>query len=84
MTLNPGTPDETILLDIPTWNFEWQLNYPLVEPVTVKRGDTLRIECTWDRSLKYTSEPRYLLFSEGTEDEMCFSTYSFIADKPQS
>lgn len=78
MTLNPGTAEEQVLLDIPTWNFEWQLNYPLVEPVTVKRGDTLRIECTWDRSLKYTDEPRYLLFSEGTEDEMCFSTFSFI------
>jgi len=82
MTLNPGTPDEKILLDIPTWNFEWQLNYPLVEPVQVKAGDNLRIECTWDRSLKYTPEPRYLLFSEGTEDEMCFSTFSFIADEP--
>ena len=82
MTLNPGTPEEQILLDIPTWNFEWQLNYPLVEPVKVQDGDNLRIECTWDRSLKYTPEPRYLLFSEGTEDEMCFSTFSFIADEP--
>ncbi|MFN8052098.1 MAG: YceI family protein [Acidimicrobiales bacterium] len=80
MTLNPGRPDEKVLLDIPTWNFEWQLNYPLVTPVRVKPGDNLRIECTWDRSLKYTPQPRYLLFSEGTDDEMCFSTFSYIAD----
>ena len=82
MTLNPGTPGETVLLDIPVWNFDWQLNYQPVDPVPVKRGDTIRIECSWDRSLRYDPEPRYLVFAEGTEDEMCFSTYTVLPNQP--
>lgn len=82
MTLNPGTPGEKVLLDIPTWNFEWQLNYQPVEPVDVKRGDVLRIECSWDRGLRFDPEPRYIVFAEGTEDEMCFSTYTVRPNRP--
>ena len=76
MTLNPGTPDEKVLLDIPSWNFDWQLNYQPVDPVPVKRGDVIRIDCSWDRSQRFDAVPRYILWSEGTEDEMCFSTYT--------
>lgn len=82
MTLNPGTDDEKVLLDIPTWNFDWQLNYQPVDEVRVEEGDTLRIECTWDRGLRHDPEPRYILFAEGTEDEMCFSTYTLLPDEP--
>lgn len=82
MTLNPGTDEEQVLLDIPTWNFDWQLNYQPVDEIRVEEGDTLRIECTWDRGLRYDPEPRYLLFAEGTQDEMCFSTYTLLPDEP--
>jgi polyisoprenoid-binding protein YceI len=78
MTLNPDTPNETILLDIPHWSFDWQLNYQPVTPVPVKRGDTVRIECRWDRSQRPLDTPRYIVFAEGTEDEMCFSTYTVL------
>ena len=27
MTLDPGTSEERVLLDIPTWSFEWQFGY---------------------------------------------------------
>jgi len=80
MTLNPGTPQEKILLDIPRWDFSWQLNYQPVEEVRFKSGDVLRIACSWDRSLRSTPDPRYLLFGEGTEDEMCFSTIAVLPD----
>ncbi len=82
MTLNPGTDEEQVLLDIPTWNFDWQLNYQPVDEVRVEEGDVLRIECTWDRALRHDEEPRYLLFAEGTQDEMCFSTYTLLPDEP--
>jgi polyisoprenoid-binding protein YceI len=82
MTLNPGTAEEKVLLDIPTWNFDWQLNYQPVDEVRIEEGDVLRIECTWDRNLRYDPEPRYLLFAEGTQDEMCFSTYTLLPDEP--
>jgi hypothetical protein len=75
MTLNPGKPDEKVLLDIPRWDFNWQMNYAPVDLVTLKRGDVIRVECSWDRALvKPASKNRWITWSEGTEDEMCFST----------
>lgn len=75
MTLNPGTPEETILLDIPRWDFDWQFNYALDEDIVLEPGDTIRVECSWDRALvKEGEEPHYITWAEGTEDEMCFST----------
>jgi polyisoprenoid-binding protein YceI len=85
MTLNPGQPDQKVLLDIPTWNFAWQLNYQPVDEVQVKPGDTIRTECTWNRDLRFDPVPRYIFFAEGTNDEMCFATYTLRPDKqPQS
>ncbi|RMH75340.1 MAG: hypothetical protein D6683_11470 [Actinomyces sp.] len=78
MTLNPDTPDETVLLDIPVWSFEWQFTYRLADPIEIGPGDTVRIECTWDRSVNPNNEPRYVLWAEGTGDEMCYSTMTWI------
>ncbi len=80
LTLQPGQPDEKVLLDIPTWNFGWQMNYQLQTPLHVKKGDTIRMTCTWDRALDPTRPSKYIVFAEGTEDEMCFSTYALIPD----
>ena len=80
MTLHPDTPDERILLDIPVWDFEWQLNYEPVEKIRIERGDTVRFECWWDRTLQFLPEPRYITWNEGTVDEMCFSSISVIPD----
>ena len=75
MTLNPGTTDEMILLDIPVWDFDWQYNYSPVESIELSPGDMIRIECSWDRSLADDDiEPAYILWADGTNDEMCFST----------
>ena len=38
------------------------------------RGDTIRVECEWDRAkIPEDAEPRYIVWSEGTNDEMCYS-----------
>ena len=73
MTLNPGTPEEKVLLDIPDWDFKWQLVYAPEETIMLKKGDVLRIECSWDRSLIKSAQPAYITWAEGTEDEMCYS-----------
>lgn len=83
MTLNPGTPDERVLLDIPNWDFGWQLNYKPTEKIVLKRGDTIKVECSWDREkLDPAAPPRYVTWNEGTEDEMCFSTIATRDTKP--
>ena len=75
MTLNPDTPEEVVLLDIPFWDFAWQLNYYPVETFEVKASDVVRIECGWDRSLRDPDlEPAYIVWADGTNDEMCFAT----------
>lgn len=81
LTLDPGTPQQQIMLDIPTWNFDWQMNYSFVTPIHVTRGDTVQMDCTWDRSLDPNRPQKYIVFAEGTEDEMCFSTYALIPDR---
>jgi len=81
LTLNPGTPDEKVLLDIPSWNFGWQMNYQLKDPIHVKPSDIIRMSCTWDRSIDPNRPSKYIVFAEGTEDEMCFATYAMIGDQ---
>ncbi len=73
--LNPGTPRARVLLDIPRWDFHWQASYVLQEPVRAEPGDVLRVTCRHDQSLRATirprPKPRYVLWGEGTTDEMC-------------
>jgi polyisoprenoid-binding protein YceI len=80
LTLDPGTPQQKVLLDIPNWNFDWQMNYALTTPIHVTTGDTVEMDCTWDRSIDPNRPPKYLVFAEGTEDEMCFGTYAIVPD----
>lgn len=80
MTLDAGTAKQKILLDIPSWSFDWQMNYGLAKPLHVTAGEPLRMDCSWDRSYDPTRPPKYIVFAEGTEDEMCFGTYSLIPD----
>jgi len=74
MVLNPGIPGEKVLLDIPKWDFDWQLNYSPIDDVVLVPGDIIRVECTWDRAVApHGAEPKYVMWAEGTEDEMCYS-----------
>jgi Copper type II ascorbate-dependent monooxygenase, C-terminal domain len=77
--LNPGRADARVLLDIPRWDFHWQSLYRFVEPVSAKPGDTVRVTCRHDQALRHAAghgvphEPRYVLWGEGTTDEMCLA-----------
>lgn len=72
LELNPGADDPLLLLDIPRWDFHWQGTYQFAEPLRVRRGDVLRMTCNWDNSM--SEEPRYVVWGEGTSDEMCFGS----------
>ena len=56
------------------------MNYGLAKPIHVNAGQGIRMTCSWDRSLDPNRAPKYIVFAEGTEDEMCFSTYAIIPD----
>lgn len=71
-----GRGDEC-LLDIPQWDFNWQLYYWFDEPIRVPASDTMRITC--DFTTLGLSEP--LVWGDGTQDEMCLgSAYITLAD----
>jgi hypothetical protein len=77
LELNPGTPRARVLLDIPRWDFHWQNGYVLAEPVQAEAGDVVRVTCRHDVRKRVRGEegiprtPRYILWGEGTTDEMC-------------
>ena len=81
LTINPDTPDELVLIDIPNWNFDWQLSYQPEDDIHIDAGDTVRITCTWDRSRVEMDEPRYITWSDGTVDEMCFTPLAVLPDE---
>jgi hypothetical protein len=75
--LNPGTSRAQTLLDVRNYNFDDQSARPLSRPVTVKPGDTYRVTCTHDATLRTRLPelrklpPRYVVWGDGTSDEMC-------------
>jgi hypothetical protein len=77
LELNPGTPRAQVLLDIPRWNFHWQNAYTLQHPVQAQPGDVVRVTCRHDVTKRthaghgVPTTPRYILWGEGTTDEMC-------------
>ena len=72
-------PDGTkeCMLDIKHWNFHWQNAYTLAKPVEAEPGDVVRVTCRCDVGKRLhlgtavARTPRYVLWGEGTTDEMC-------------
>ena len=66
-----------MLLDIPRWDFHWQNAYTLASPVHAEPGDVVRVTCRHDVAKRthgghgVPTTPRYILWGEGTTDEMC-------------
>jgi hypothetical protein len=81
--LNPGTPNAKVLLDVEQYNFDDQGARSLPAPVKVKAGDTLKVTCTHDATLRQqlpamrASEPRYVVWGDGTSDEMCLGIVTY-------
>ncbi|WP_086840319.1 monooxygenase [Amycolatopsis kentuckyensis] len=75
--LNPGTPNAKVVLDVPQFDFDNQRLVKLPSPVEIGPGDTLRVTCTHDAGLRKRLPqlsklpPRYVVWGDGTSDEMC-------------
>jgi len=73
------------LLDIKTWNFDDQRATVLATPVTVGPTDKLEVTCTHDASLRQQIpslsklQPRYVVWGEGSSDEMCLGILAYTA-----
>lgn len=65
------TGTEQCLLEVPRWDFNWQLAYWYATPVTISTLDSLRITCSYDT----TERTETVRWGEGTQDEMCLNFF---------
>ena len=66
VTLTRASGETLTLVDIPEWDFDWQLQYWLEEPLPLSPDDILSLSCTY-RNDSDTD----LMFGSGTDEEMC-------------
>jgi len=59
------------VLDIPAWDFHWQLQYFLSEPLRFEPGDNLRVRCVFDNASGRIAAVKDVNWGEGSDDEMC-------------
>jgi hypothetical protein len=78
----------TLLLDIPRYDFNWQLRYELREPLHIPRGTRLRITAAYDNSPANKANPdpsKTVRWGAQTTDEMMIGYiehYTAIAPTP--
>lgn len=58
------------MMDIPRWNFHWQLQYNFAEPKKMAMGDKIHLECHWDNA-----GATDVNWGESTSDEMCLGVF---------
>jgi hypothetical protein len=84
VTLDPGTPDQQVLLDDTAYNFDYQRSFDMAKLVSVTASDTISVECTFDPTLGQELPqlrrlpPRYVTWGEGSGNEMCLAILSRI------
>jgi len=77
IVLNPGTPTQQTLLDVPNYDFNYQRGYTLKTPVAVVPGDKIQVTCTYDPTLRQELPAlrklpaRFVTWGDGSSDEMC-------------
>jgi len=57
------------LIDVPRWDFNWQLAYWFDNPVRVSPSDSISISCTYNTM----ERDETVRWGDGTQDEMCLS-----------
>jgi hypothetical protein len=86
MTFIATYPDghEEILLHVPKYDFQWQLQYQLVEPVRLPAGSTIKAIGHYDNSSGNRNNPRPsapVSWSEQSRDEMFNGWMELSVDK---
>jgi hypothetical protein len=85
LTLERANGEQSVLLDIPAWNFHWQGSYTLATPIQVKADDKVTLRCVYDNTqehltaVNYPEPPHLVTFGEGSTDEMCIG-YLTVTD----
>ena len=81
----PGGEKEP-LLEVPTYDFNWQHTYALAEPVFAPAGTKIELTLWWDNSAANPNNPdpnRAVRFGRPTTDEMGFGFLSYTQVEPR-
>ena len=87
MTVSVVWPDgrEEIVLDVPDFDFNWQLHYQLAEPLRVPAGSKIVSSGRYDNSLRNRYNPapqKEVYWAEQSWDEMFVPHMEYIIDSP--
>jgi hypothetical protein len=80
--VNPGTPEARTVLNIRAWDFDNQGARP-IKPVRLEPFDTVKVTCRHSQRVRdflpeFEDQPeRYVLWGEGTTDEMCLGILQY-------
>jgi hypothetical protein len=79
-TLKRQDGSEACMVDVPNWDFEWQLDYYFRDVVAYGPQDQLALVCEYDNTAANQAildgkrvEPRNVTWGEGSFDEMCLN-----------
>ncbi|MCE9564333.1 MAG: redoxin family protein [Planctomycetes bacterium] len=80
------TPDgkTTTLLDVPRYDFNWQLQYRFTDPVTAPRGSSISYTAWYDNSDKNPANPdpkKAVRWGPQTYEEMHLGYLEFVLDR---
>ncbi|HSQ65957.1 MAG TPA: hypothetical protein VLM85_22200 [Polyangiaceae bacterium] len=92
-----NNPASECLVQVPSWNFNWQRNYQYDVDVsslpTIGPGDTIKVRCTYDNttsnaplmqalSEKGLTQTQIVTLGETTLDEMCLGGFWYVYPTP--
>ena len=78
---------EEELLNVPHYDFNWQIVYEFAKPVTLPAGTTVRVDARWDNSAnnKYNPSPdQEVYWGEQSWDEMFSPILSAVVQLKES
>jgi hypothetical protein len=86
MKMTATYPDgrQEVLLNVPSYDFNWQLFYYPSSRIRLPRGTRVDVVAHYDNSAANRGNPdpnRAVRFGETSNDEMMFGTFEFIADE---
>jgi len=74
----------TTLLDVPHYDFNWQLRYQFAEPLAVNKGSTITFTVWYDNSAKNPANPdpsKTVTWGQQTTDEMHLGYLEYVTDR---
>ncbi|HZT65902.1 MAG TPA: hypothetical protein VFA11_08940 [Acidimicrobiales bacterium] len=85
IVLDPGTPQQHVLLDVTNFNFDYQRSYDVSPGVAVTPADRIQVNCTYNPALHQMLPalrrlpPRFVTWGDGSSDEMCLAIIDWVS-----